>query len=235
MADEPQDIPQTISINGVDYDPTELQSFIDKGKQTLDLEKQWDTPVDKVWPEYGKTREQLSTISQERDTARRELEEFKSKQSAGTDTPTDLREAQEAARKLGIVIKDDFEKEGYIKKDDLPKYFENFSKQQEEVRKVLDRANELEKEIDGNDGRPAFNKKVVLAYANAYNIPNLKEAYEDMNKSQLESWKSQQVDSKRSKGLKTLGTGGNKEPQESKVTDDNVSDRLQEALYGGSE
>lgn len=235
MADEPQDIPSTISINGVDYDPTELESFISKGKQTLELEKQWDTPVDKVWPEYGKTREQLSTISQERDAAQRELQEFKSKQNAGTDTPSDLREAQEAARKLGIVLKDDFEKEGYIKKDDLPKYFENFSKQQEEVRKVLDRANELEKEIDGSDGRPSFNKKVVLAYANAYNIPNLKEAYEDMNKSQLDSWKSQQVDAKRPKGLKTLGTGGAKEPQESKVTDDNVSDRLKEALYGGSE
>lgn len=235
MADEPQDIPQTISINGVDYDPTELQSFIDKGKQTLDLEKQWDTPVDRVWPEYGQTRETLKTTAAERDALKQEVEQFKAKQQQGTDTPADLHEAKEAARKLGIPLREDLEKEGYIKKDDLEKYLSERDQQQQEMRRILDRASELEKEIDGSDGRPAFNKKVVLAYASAYKIPDLKKAYEEMNESQLESWQKQQVDAKRPKGLKTLGTGGAKAPRETKVTDDNVSDNLKEALWGGSE
>lgn len=234
MADEPQEIPSTISINGTDYDPIELQSFIDKGKQTLDLEKQWDTPVDQVWPKYGQTREQLNTLSQEKQALEAKVQQFEAKQNAGTDTATDLREAQAAARKLGIVLNEDLDKGGYIKKDDLPKYFESYSKQQEEVRKVLDKANELETTIDGKDGRPAFNKKVVLAYANAYNIADLEKAYEDMHKPQLDAWKSQQVNAQKPKGLKTLGTGGAKEPSETKVTDDNKNDLLKEALWGNS-
>ena len=226
------ELPTTISINGVDYDPNELQSFIDKGKQTLDLEKQWDTPVDKVWPKYGETREALNTTSAERDAARKELEEFKAKQAAGTETQADVQSAREEARKLGLTLNEDLEKAGYIKKDELPKLFQSYTQQQEEVRKVLDKANDLEKTIDGSDGRPAFNKKVVLAYANAYNIPNLEEAYEDMNKPQLDAWKSQQVNSQRGKGLKTLGAGGSKEVKETKVTDDNLADLLKESLYG---
>lgn len=226
------DISSTISINGVDYDPTEAQSLIDLGTKTRDLEKQWDTPVDKVWPEYGKTRETLNTTVAERDAARKELEDFKSKQTAGTETNVDVQEAKEAARKLGLILNEDFEKQGYIKKDDLPGLFQTFAQQQEEVRKVLDNANDLEKSIDGSDGRPAFNKKVVLAYASAYNIPDLNAAYEDMNKTQLDAWKASQVNSQKAKGLKTLGAGGEKSVKETKVTDDNVSDLLKETLYG---
>ena len=230
-----EELPQPISINGVDYDPTELQSFIDKGKQTIDLEKQWNTPVDRVWPEYGQTRETLKTTSAERDQYKQELEQFKNKQNAGTDTPTDLREAQDAARRLGITLKEDLDKEGYIKKDDLDKYLSERDQMTESKNRILAKADELEKEIDGSDGRPAFNKRIVLAYAAQYRIPDLKEAYEDMHKPQLQSWQKEQVNSQRSKPLKTLGSGGAKEPRTEKITDDNVSDSLKEALWGGSE
>lgn len=229
---EPEIAP-VISINGVDWDPSELESVITKGKQTLDLEKQWNTPVDKVWPEYGQTREQLKTISSERDEYKQKLADFEAKQNAGVETPTDIREAQEAARKLGLTLKEDLDKDGYIKKADLDKYLSEREVQQAEVKKVLDRANELETEIDGKDGRPAFNKRIVLAYANAYNIPDLKAAYEDMNKPQLDAWKATQVELNKPKGLKTLGQGGEKSVKETKVTDDNVGSLLNETLYGG--
>ncbi len=228
-------IPTTISINGVDYDPNEVQSFIDKGKQTIDLEKQWDTSVDKVWPEYGKTRESLKTIEAERDAARKELDEFRAKQAAGTDTKTDLADAKAAARELGLTLNEDLEKSGYIKKEDLPKYLQEFNQEQEAVKKVLNRADELEKEIDGKDGRPAFNKKVVLAYANAYGKGDLMEAYEDMHKPQLDAWKTAQVEAKKTQGLKTLSQGGSKEPRSVRVTDDNAKDLLRESLYGTKE
>ncbi len=226
------DISSTISINGVDYDPTEAQSLIDLGTKTRDLEKQWDTPVDQVWPKYGQTREQLNSISQERDAARAELQAFKAKEQAGVETPADVKSARDAARQLGLTLDEDLDKKGYIKKDDLPQLFQTFAQQQEEVRKVLDTANNLEKTIDGTDGRPAFNKKVVLAYANAYNIPDLQAAYEDMNKPQLDAWKATQVNAQKSKGLKTLGTGGIKAPAETKITEDNFSSALHESLYG---
>lgn len=229
---EPQIAP-VISINGVDWDPSELESVITKGKQTIDLEKQWDTPVDKVWPEYGKTRETLRTVESERDAARKDLAEFQAKQNAGIETPADVKQAREDARKLGLTLDEDLDKRGYIKKDDLPQLFQTYTQQQEEIKKVLDKADSLEKELNGSDGRPAFNKRIVLAYADAYKIPDLRAAYEDMHKPQLDAWKAEQVNSQRSKGLKTLGQGGEKTVKETKVTDDNVGSLLNESLYGG--
>lgn len=225
------EIPSTISINGVDYDPTEAQSLIELGTKTRDLEKQYDTPLDNVWTGYGKTREDLKTIQAERDAARQEIEAFKQKQAAGVETPKDIQEAKKAARELGLVLNEDFEKAGYIKKDDLPKYFNEYSNQQKEVNKIIDTANKLESEINGSDGRPAFNKKVVLAYAQAYEMADLKEAYEDMHKTQLDAWKKTQIESKRTPGLKTMGAGGQKNPDKVKITDDNVKDLLKEALH----
>lgn len=228
-----EELPTTISINGVDYDPTDLQSLIDKGTQTRDLEKQWDTPVDKVWPEYGKSREQLSSLAQEKAALQAEIQQFKAKEQAGVETPADVKSAREAARQLGLTLDEDLDKKGYIRKDDLEKYFGEYSQKQEAVKSILAKADGLEKEIDGTDGRPSFNKKVVLAYANAYNIPDLKEAYEDMNKPALDAWKATQINANKSKGLKTLGTGGAKQPSETKLNPDNVGDALSESLWGG--
>jgi hypothetical protein len=229
---ETSEIPSTISINGVDYDPTEAQSLIDIGRKTKELETQWNTSVDKVWPEYGRSQEKIKTLEAERNDARAEIESFRAKQNAGVETPTDVREAQEAARKLGITLNEDLQKEGYLKKDDLDKYLEERDKKNQEVNRILASADSLEKEIDGSDGRPSFNKKIVLAYASTYGIGNLKEAYEDMNKDQLDKWKAAQVDAQKAKGLKTLVPGGAKSVKEDKMTDDNVKDRLGEALFG---
>uniref|UniRef100_A0A6M3KX10 Uncharacterized protein n=1 Tax=viral metagenome TaxID=1070528 RepID=A0A6M3KX10_9ZZZZ len=227
--------PSTVTINGVEYDPTEAQSLIDLGTKTRGLEKQWDTPIDKVWPAYGETTTKLKATETERDAARAELADFKAKQVAGTETTTDIKDAQEAARKLGIILNEDLDKQGYIKKEELPQLFQTFQQEQEAVREIMVKADGLEKEIDGTDGRPAFNKKVVLAYASAYNIPDLMAAYEDMNKPQLDVWKAEQVDNKKASGLRTLGAGGEKQPREVKVTDDNVRDLLKESLGGASE
>src|SRR3990167_10750418 len=126
-------VSSTVSINGVDYDPTEVQSLIDLGTKTRDLEKQWDTPIDKVWPAYGETTTKLKQTEAERDAARKEIEDFKAKQAAGVETPQDITEAKEAARKLGLTLNEDLEKQGYIKKDDLPQLFQTFAQEQEAV------------------------------------------------------------------------------------------------------
>lgn len=229
------EIPTVISINGVDYDPAEAQSLIDLGSKTRDLEKQWDTPVDKVWPEFGKSRETLKSLEGQLADAQTKIQEYEAKKDAGTETPADTKAAREAAKQLGIVLDEDLDSRGYIKKDELPQLFQSWSQEQEAIKGVLATADSLEKEIDGTDGRPAFNKKVVLAYATAYNIPDLKAAYEDMNKPQLDAWKSKQVTDKRNLGLKTLEGGGSKETKKVEVNDDNKRDLLREALWGSNE
>lgn len=226
------DIPQTININGNDYSIEDAQTLIETGKHTRELEEKWNTKVDNVWPEFGKLSEERKNWETERQQLQTKVQEYESKVASGRETPADTKEAQEAARQLGIVLNDDLEKAGYVKKDDLDKYFSSKWEEQKAIESILSKADSLEKTIDGSDGRPSFNKKAVMAYATAYNIPDLEKAYEDMNQGAITKWKDQQVLSQKNKGLKTLSTGGNREPKPEKVNDDNVNSLLKEALYG---
>lgn len=221
-----------VTINGQEYDATEAHSLIEKGRMTSEYEQKWNTSLDKVWPEYGKSRETIKSLESQLTDSQKQLQEFQVKKDAGTETPADVQQAKEAARKLGIILKDDLEQTGYIKKDELPKYFQQFQQEQEAVKAVLNEAEKLEKEIDGTDGRPKFNKKVVLAYANSYGKTDLKEAYEEMHEDSLKAWKDNQISMQKKPSLKTLrANGGSKEPGEVTVNDDNVNDLLKEALY----
>lgn len=228
--------PSKIVINGQEYDPTEAQELIDTGRKTRDYEKQWNTKVDAVWPEFGKATTTLKQRDTELAEARAKLAQYEQKKEDGIENQTDIQQAKEAARKLGIPLREDLDKEGYIKKEQLETYLEEREKQRDAVKKILDTADSLEKEIDGKDGRPKFNKRVVLAYANTYKMADLKAAYEDMHKDSLDAWKAAQIDSKKTGGLKTLkGNGVQKEPAPKKIDDSNVGAALHEALYGAEQ
>lgn len=232
---EPQ-APSNVVINGQEYTPEEAQQLIDTGRKTREYEQKWNTPLDKVWPEYSRLSQERSSWQTEKQKLEAQIQEFQSKQQQGTETEDDVTKAKEAARKLGLTLKEDLEKEGYIRKDDLPKYFQQFSAEQQAVQKVLDEATKLEKEIDGSDGRPKFNKRVVLAYAQAYGHEDLMKAYEDMHGDSLKTWKEAQVNASKKPGLKTLKpSGGAKEPRETKVDDNNFKSLLKEQLWGSEQ
>ena len=97
---------QKIVINGQEYDPTEAQELIDTGRKTREYEKQWNTKVDAVWPEYGKATTTLKQRDAELTEARQKLAQFEQKKDDGTQTTEDVRQAQEAARKLGIPLRE---------------------------------------------------------------------------------------------------------------------------------
>lgn len=228
--------PLKVTINGQEYDPTEAQALIETGQKTREYEKQWNTSLDKVWPEFGRKSEQVKTYETQLQEAQRKIQEYETKKANDVETPQDTREAQEAARKLGIVLKDDVEKAGYVKKDDLESWFEEkytTKKQQDQaVEAVLHEADKLAGEIDGKDGRPKFNKRAVMAYASAYNKASLMEAYEEMNEESLAPWKDAQIKAQQAKSLKTLKPGGAKEPTEKRVNSSNFGEALSEAMYG---
>jgi len=229
---EPE-VPEKITINGEEYDPTEAQEYINLGRKTKEYETKWNTPLDNLMPDYGRTKESVKQLTADLQEARSKLEQFQVKAEAGVETPNDLAQAKEAARKLGLTFQEDLEKGEYIKKADLDKYYQEKQSEQAETNKVLAELDKLEKEIDGSDGRPKFNKKVVLAYARTYQIADLQKAYEEMNEDAVKAWKDQQVAAKRKPSLNTFSANqGNKEPKQEKTTNDNVNDKLHEALFG---
>ncbi len=111
--------PLKVIINGQEFDEAEAQDLIDTGRKTREMETKWNTKLDSVWPEYGQTRNQLKQYETELAEAKAQLTEFQNKKSEGNETPQDVAEAQESARKLGLSLKDDIEKAGFIKKDEL--------------------------------------------------------------------------------------------------------------------
>lgn len=217
-----------IVINGVEYTPEDAQSLVELGNKTRELEKSWNSPIDSLASAYGKSQSELTQLRKERETFQQQIKSFESKQQQGTDTNQDLAQAREAARKLGLTLNEDLEKSGYVKKEDLDSYFDTKQQQQQAVQKVLSEADRLEKEIDGSDGRPKFNKRAVLAYASTYKFEDLTKAYEDMHDG-LKEWKQAQIAANQKPGLKTLKvSGGKKEPDEVRPTGDNYKDMLKE-------
>jgi len=227
----PIEAPSKIVINGEEYSPEEAQELVGLGRKTKEYEQKWNTSLDKVWPEYGRITQEHKATQTELENARRQLASYETKKEAGTETTTDITKAREAARKLGFIFNDDLEKSGYIKKDDLPQYFQQFTAEQKAVEKILSDVDRYESEIDGTDGRPPFNKKAVLAYMQTYNIEDPMKAYEDMYGTQIKSWQDKQVTDKKNPSLRTIEKPeGKKEPKPVRVTDDNVMDLLSERL-----
>lgn len=221
--------PEKLVINGEEYDPAEAQELLGKGKFARELEQKWNSPIDTLASAYGKSQTELQAERTKSQEYERQLQQYQAKKDAGIETTVDTQKAREAARKLGFVLQEDIEKNGYIKAEDFDKKLEERLTQREQINKILSEADRLEKDINGTDGRPAFNKKVVLAYANTYGHEDLMKAYEEMYEGQLKGWQEKQMQEKKNPSLKTFrSTGGLKNPNRPKITDDNLGEALRE-------
>lgn len=226
--------PEKIIINGQEYDPEDASSLIELGNKYRETEKNLNTSLDKLMPEYTRATQRAARAEE----LEKELAEYKRKNEElskpKTELPEDVASARQQARKLGLVDEDYINERGYVRKEDLESFFSEKEKQQKQVETVLKQADTLEKEIDGSDGRVPFNHKAVLAYASAYNIGDLKEAYEEMNERGNARWKEQQIEKVQRPGLTTIGPGGKKTPIERKIESGDDFKNAWEELFGNS-
>lgn len=224
--------PQTISIDGQELSLDEARQLIETGRKTRDYESKYNTKLDRVWPEYGRISQEHKRLSEEHQKAVQSLQIYEQKKDQGTETNQDLARAREAARQLGITFKEDLEKDGYVRRDDVTKMVEDLLSQKESVQTILSRAKGLESEIDGSDGRPRFNARQVLAYQQAYNIEDPMQAYEDMFDVELKRWKESKLGEKTNTApLKTIsGRSTTKEPGAVRISDNNLADALADEL-----
>lgn len=223
--------PEKIAIGDAEYTPEEAQELIGLAKKTRELEQRYNTKFDSVWPEYGRLSTEHKTLKTQYEQAQQEIAKFK-QDNPGEKVPNDLQVDLEKARKLGFTFKDDLEKEGYLRKDDLGKWYQEQRAQERAVEKIQSEAESLAKEIDGKDGRPRFNKMAVLAFAQATGVSDLKKAYENMYSEELKEWGEREVKTVQKPGFKTLSPQkGTKQPNEGKTTSTNLRDRIAESLW----
>lgn len=221
-----QDDPQVFNINGAEYTADQLKKYVELGKIGEEAETKYSTKLDRVWPEYTKTSQELKATKQKLSEMESMIQEQQSKtplMPANEDQA--IREAKQAARKLGLVTDEDFEAV-------LAKSFRKYYQQERESEKIYNDAISLESKYDGKDGRPAFVAQEMLEYMVENQISNPEVAYKIKYENEIDAWKEAQLSRAKKPGMVTEGrsTTGFKAPTDVRPTKDNLSRLVSEAL-----
>jgi vacuolar-type H+-ATPase subunit I/STV1 len=223
---EPQEdkvVEEKIKIGEEEFSQDELKDLIGKGKFAKEVEEKYNTKLDKVWPEYTRTTQELKALKEEKEEWQRQQSSLKP-QSELTEDET-IQQAKEQARKLGLLTV-----------DDVNEKVNAYVEQREKAKEILNTCSKLEGEFDGKDGRPKFETQSMLEFMRDEGIKDPAKAYKLKYENEIDQWKDQQIAGAKKKGIYTEGgSGGNKEPPVVKLNKDNLMEALTESLYSSKE
>lgn len=216
--------PQTFEIEGETYTQDQLNELVKIGKMGKEADEKYNTSIDKIWPDYTKKSQRLKELENE-------IETIKSNTANRPALPENeeqaIKEARDAARKLGLVTDDQFEQ---LLQNSFRKYFV----QEMAAKEMIDTGRQLEKEYNGSDGRPKFKLEEMLSWMDENGVTDLNTAYKIRYEKELDAWKEQQIGKNKKGGIvtETASSAGNKKPEEVKVNKGNLRDLLRESLEG---
>ena len=229
--DQENEVVSNYKFGEEEYTQEQLEELVNFGKLAKEAEERYDTKIDRVYPEFTKKSQLIKEYEQKIQDYESKFKEFETKntQPAYNDDEQ-VRLAKEAAKKIGLLTKEDIEELGLITKD-------RFNQEYNQVRqaeKLLDGMNKYSKELDGTDGRPKFDIDEILEYMNETGIQDYKVAYKVKYDDQLSEWKTRELQKSRKSGLYTeeSQTFADKAPRETKTTRNNLSDSIRQALEG---
>lgn len=220
--------PEKIKVGEVEYSIDELSALVQDGQFKREVESKQNTKIDKVFGEYTKlTQAQKDWEAKEADYERKLAEATKpavDANNAGELTPEVIAQAKAEAKKIGLLSAEDVQ-------EYFDKKFPEMYSQQRAYDKIIDTANDYAKEIDGNDGRPAYVVEDVFGHMKETGIRDPYKAYKDLHETALDEWKAKQISSKRDGFVtETSSTAGGKQPAEVRPTRDNLDALLKESL-----
>ena len=226
-----QDVTQNYKFGEEEYTKEQLEELVSFGKLAKEAEERYNTKIDRVYPEFTKKTQQIKEYEQKLQDYENKFKEFETKNTQPVyQDDEQVRLAKEAAKKIGLLTKEDIEELGLITKD-------RFNQEYNSVRqaeKLLDEMTKYAKDLDGSDGRPKFDIDEILEYMNESGINDFKVAYKIKYDDQLTLWKDKEINKSKKPGLYTqdISTFADKSPRESKTTKDNLSDSIRQALQG---
>ncbi|MFA6982206.1 MAG: hypothetical protein WC243_04280 [Patescibacteria group bacterium] len=212
---------EKIKLGDEEFDPSELQEIVNKGKWARDIESKQNTKLDRLMPEYTKATQRLKEY-EEKEKTWIEKQEQKLLQTPSTELSEEELAAQAKiqAKKLGLVTV-----------DDIDSYITQKITSTQQANELLDDCRKYEKEVNGEDGRPKFDIEEVLTHMKETGIKDPYKAYKDKYEDQIDKWREDQLLKARKPGIYTeTGSSGNHEPQPVKFTKNNLQDALTEAL-----
>jgi soluble cytochrome b562 len=173
---------EKLKVGDQEFTQEELSELVGLGSKAKEVGEHHGG-FDKFVSEFGKKSQRIGELQEK-------LDEFNTaKQTGDAEGVEDsLEQARDAARKLGIVLK-----------DDLDSYYEN----RRQGERLLESCQSLEETIDGSDGRPKFEAKEVLEFMAenpGFKDPN--KAYEALHMDEMTSWRVAKLQ-KEKKGIVT--------------------------------
>lgn len=225
---------ESIKLGDAEYTQEELNELVGLGQTARELEEKWNTKIDSVYPEFTKKSQRLKELESELEE-KKELEEKlaqyqnQSKQTGELDERA-IQEARQAAKKIGLLTKDDLAELGIVTRDDYKKLY----KEMRSGEQLLEEMGQLEREYTGEDGRPKFDTEAVLEYMQETGINDPQVAYKVKYEDELTKWREQKYEEAKKPGVDTLGgsTAGSKKPSKVRPNKDNLGDLVSQAIEG---
>ena len=198
-AEEAEPEVEKVKVGEAEYTQDELNKLVELGKIGQEAEERYKTKIDRVWPEYTKTRQELKQLQEEMEAGKRQAVEQKAQAGQELTEQEQVDQMLAQAEKLGLVTT---RKAREVVLEVL------------EARDLLDTCKDLTGEFNGKDGRPAFSTQDILAHMQETGIKNPEKAYKDKFETELDRWKEDKLAKAKPKGVvsEESSPAGGKEP-----------------------
>lgn len=224
MNDQDQnDLSEVIKLGDEEYTPQELQKLVGLGKIGQELEERWNTKIDRVYPEFTKTRQELEELRKEREIlSRNQIAQQPTQEQVSQEEIK--RQALQQASELGLVSR---EEANQIIRDTLAGY------------RLLDQTSSLVSQKT-QDGYPQTSAEDLLQFMNERGISNPEDAYDIMFKPQIRKIDEEKIRSLKPQGIYTeqASQAGGKIPEPLNLKGasmDKLTDAVMSTLRGGGQ
>lgn len=210
-----------VKLGDKEYSQEDLEKLVGLGEQAVELESKWDTKLDRLMPEYSKSREELKAAREQAEAGVKQQVEDKKEQGQEL--------SQEEQEKL---VKEELKKHGAMFQEDFETAYAN----RRSGEKLLEQTESVVSQAE-KDGKPKATTEELLTYMSETGVKDPGVAYEVMFKGPLKEMEMKKLQSIKPEGLttETSSTAGAKSPAPVSVNKDNLDQLLTEVLTRGGQ
>ena len=205
--------PELVKVGEKEYTQEELSRKVGLGELADELESKWNTKIDRLYPEYTKSTQELSELRKYKENQEALATEAKAKKGEELTPEETKKQALTQADELGLVHSGNVNKfiASYLSARDL---IDNTEQVVEEAQKV---------------GKPKISAQDMLTYMDETGVKNPSDAYDLKFKPEIKKWEQEQLNKVKANGMQTLdsSTAGAKQPEIPKLTN---LDSLRDAM-----
>lgn len=204
---------QLIKVGEKEYTQEELSRKVGLGELADELESKWNTKIDRLYPEYTKSTQELVELRKFKEEQDKLATEVKAKKGEELSPEEIRKQALAEADKLGIVHTNNVYQfiDAYLQARDM----------KEDAEVLIAEAKE--------SGKPTATVDELFKYMEETGIKNVELAYKTKFELELDKWKEAQLEKMKNGEMKTLNasSAGSKQPEPPKLTNlDSLTDAM---------